>query len=66
MSMAKYITHLHTIMDLKMKLLQMFQSHHDKVTPKGVPKVTRPLTPHIQCQENITDQTTNDGQKYIH
>ena len=49
-----------------MKLLQMFQSHHDKVTPKGVPKVTRPLTPHIQCQENITDQTTNDRQKYIH
>ena len=39
-----------------------------KVTPEGVPKVTHPLTPHIQCQENIIDQTTSDrqmdGQKY--
>ena len=62
--MAKYITHLHTITDLKMKLLQMLQCHQDKLTPKGVPKVTHPLIPHIQCQENITDQTANDGRLY--
>ena len=29
------------------------------MTPKGVLKVSRPLTPHMQCQENIIDQATS-------